>query len=139
MEKLADLNGKPNEPDQWRIGPDFAFVKLAKQPAPDRAAFNVIPGLYLPLSYVRILLGHDSTLGERGGRRLGYGSVGRYLSNKQFIDLTAHGLVGTVGITIDQLRNIVSGLMAGSSSVVVATDHSDESTAERQKRLRSWQ
>ena len=70
MEGLTKFGALPNRPDQWRIGPDFAFIKLAQDQAPDRAAFGMIPGLYLPLSYIRILLSDDSTLGERGGRRL---------------------------------------------------------------------
>jgi hypothetical protein len=137
MEDLTKFGTVPNSPDQWRIGPDFAFVKLAQDQAPDRAAFGMVPGQYLPLSYIRILLSDDSTLGERGGRRLGYGIVGRYLSNKQFIDLTAHGLVGTIGISLDQLKRVVDGLLDEGDSVVIASDHSDETTVERQRRLRS--
>jgi hypothetical protein len=48
LEDLTKLNNNPGEPDQWRIGPDFAFVKLAQTQEPDRAAFGMIPGLYLP-------------------------------------------------------------------------------------------
>lgn len=137
MEKLAMLNKGPECPDQWRIGPDFAFVKLAQDREPDRAAFGMVPGLYLPLSYVSVLLCDDTTLGDHGGRKLGYGSVGRYLSNKQFIDLVAHGLVGTVRISVEELRGVVDGLLNDGDSLIIATDHSSETTVERQRRLRS--
>jgi hypothetical protein len=137
MEKLTGLNQTSQEPDQWRIGSDCAFVKLAETRGSDSEAFGMIRGLYLPLSYVRILLDHDSTLGDRGGRRLGYGIVGRYLSNKQFIDLVAHGLMGTVGVSVAQLRRVVYGLLAEGDSLLIVADHSDETTIERQRRLRS--
>jgi hypothetical protein len=137
MRRLIELNLQPCEPDQWRIGPDFSFLKLAQDRAPDRTAFGMIPGMYLPLSYIDILLKDDMTLGPRGGRRLGYDTVGRYLSNKQFIELTAHGLVGTIGVSPDQVKNIVHELLNDNDSLVIAADHSNESTVERQRRLRS--
>ncbi len=137
LEELSKFNEEAAEPDQWRIGPDFAFLKLAHGLETDRVAFGMIPGLYLPLSYARILLRHDTTLGERGGRRLGYGTVSRYLSNKQFIDLAAHGLVGTIGISVSQLKRIVDGLLTEGDGIVIAADYSNETTVERQRRLRS--
>lgn len=137
MRGITKFNSQPGKPDQWRIGPDFSFLKLARDQTPDKAAFGMIPGIYLPLSYVDILLTDDMTLGPQGGRRLGYDTVARYLSNKQFIELTAHGLVGTVGVSVTQVKNIVYDLLNDDDSLVIATDHSNESTAERQRRLRS--
>ncbi|GFJ84935.1 hypothetical protein Phou_091150 [Phytohabitans houttuyneae] len=130
MDDLAKLNQQPSQPDDWRIGPDFGFLKLADTMAHETPADRLIRGLYLPSSYVGILLAQNRT-------RLGYDTVDRHLSNKQFIEFVAHGLVGTVGITVEQLQEIVNGLADAGDSVVVAEDHSDESTAERQRRLRS--
>ncbi|MDQ7911105.1 hypothetical protein RB614_42115 [Phytohabitans sp. ZYX-F-186] len=38
---------------------------------------------------------------------------------------------------MEQLQEIVNSLADAGDSVVIAEDHSDESTAERQRRLRS--
>jgi hypothetical protein len=130
MSDLAMLNQQPNHPDDWRIGPDFGFLKLADTMAHETPADRLVRGLYLPSSYVSILLAQDRT-------QLGYDTVDRYLSNKQFIEFVAHGLVGTIGITVERLHDIVNGLVDAGDSVVIAKDHSNENTAERQKRLRS--
>jgi hypothetical protein len=81
-------------------------------------------------SYVRILL-------AEGCSHLGYDTVGRYLSNQQFIDLVAHGLIGTVGVSVNQIRELVAGLLDLGGSLVIAKDASVETPAERQRRLRS--
>jgi hypothetical protein len=130
MDALAGLNHQPSQPDDWRIGPDFGFVKLTDTMAHETPADRLIRGLYLPSSYVGMLLAQGST-------RLGYDTVARYLSNKQFIEFAAHGLVGTIGVTVEQLQEIVNDLVDAGDSVAIAEDHSNESTAERQRRLRS--
>jgi hypothetical protein len=130
MEALTSINQKPSQPDDWRIGPDFGFLKLADADGRDTPADRLVRGLYLPSSYTRILLGQGRT-------RLGYGTGDRYLTNQQFIDLVAHGLVGTVGITATDLRRVVNGLIDAGGSVVIAKDYSEEATDERQRRLRS--
>jgi hypothetical protein len=61
--------------------------------AHETPADRLVRGLYLPSSYVGMLL-------TQGHTRLGYDTVARYLSNKQFIEFVAHGLVGTIGITV---------------------------------------
>jgi hypothetical protein len=56
----------------------------------------------LATRYVGILLARNHT-------RLGHDPVDRYLSNKQFVEFVAHGLVGTIGSTVEQLQDIVNG------------------------------
>ncbi|MER7007781.1 hypothetical protein ABT297_32720 [Dactylosporangium sp. NPDC000555] len=130
MERLAKLNRNPTRPHEWRIGPEFSFLKLAdikqKNVPPDR----LVNGLYLSTSYTRMLLAENLT-------RLGYDSVERHLSNQQFIDLVAHGLIGTVGVSVEQIRDIITGLLDNGESVVIAKDVSNETLTERQRRRRS--
>lgn len=96
----------------------------------DTAPDSMVRGMYLSSSYLRMLL-------ERQQASMGYATVGRYLTNKQFIDLVAHGLVGTIGVSAARLREIIRGLVAAGDSVVLAEDLGRENVSERQRRLRS--
>ncbi|GGK54864.1 hypothetical protein [Streptomyces flaveus] len=62
-------------------------------------------GTYIPLSYARVLLEDDCTLGPRGGRIFSYERANRYLVGSEFAELVKLRLVGTVGTSVEQLRD----------------------------------
>ena len=135
------LAGLIPQPVEWRLGSDPCFLKLAYWPqeANMRPAGDLTPGMYLPISYVRLLLEDDCTRGADPGRQariLGYEQVARYLSNKQFVDMVKFGLAGTVRVTADELRKVASERAESGQSVVVAIESSSETTRQRQIRLR---
>ncbi|RKR90542.1 hypothetical protein BDK92_4918 [Micromonospora pisi] len=142
LEELTRLSGTPERPAEWRLGKDPCFLKLAYWPAgyDSPSLKGLTPGMYLPVSYVRLLLADDCTLGSRTGsqaRLLGYDQVERHLVNTQFIELVKHGLTGTVGTSVTQLRNLVMRRVEEGRSVVLARESSNESNRERAKRTRS--
>jgi hypothetical protein len=140
LEKVAELGKDPAQPSEWRLGSDPCFLKLAHWPTDRRPVDGLAPGMYLPISYVRLLLDDDCTRGVRTNshaRLLGYDHVERYLVNTQFIDLVKHGLAGTVGTTADQLRSLVKDRITTGQSVMLATERSRESVSARQTRARS--
>jgi hypothetical protein len=139
MEKVAQLSRRPSRASDWRLGNDSCFLRLAYWPTedPDRRSVDPLaPGMYLPLSYVRLLLEDDCTLGPRGGRILGYKQVERHVINTQFVDLVTHGLAGTIGTSADQLRSLVEQRVRDGQSVVVGVESSRETAKERQQRTR---
>lgn len=92
--------------------------------------------MYLPVSYIRLLLDDDCTRGKRAGstaRMLGYEQVERHLTGTQFIDLVKHGLAGTIG---EQLHAMVKRRVSAGHSVVMAAESSEESVRARQARTR---
>jgi hypothetical protein len=140
LEKVAALSGSAVKPNEWRLGDDSCFVKLAYWP--DKVSGNALteltPGMYLPVSYVRLLLGDESTLGIRTdsqARILGYDRVERHLVGQQFVELVKHGLVGTIGVTPDELRELVSERSASGQSLMVGVE-SGESVRQREARSR---
>ena len=142
LEEVAKLSSPPTRPSDWRLGIDPCFVKLAYWPQETESlpTGGLAPGMYLPISYVRLLLEDDCTRGvQEGGtaRLLGYDQVERHLVSTQFVELVKHGLAGTVGTTVEQLRDLVRRRVNDGHSVVVATEHSGESAIERQRRTRS--
>jgi hypothetical protein len=63
--------------------------------------------------------------------------VDRYLVASQFVELVKHGLVGTVGTTVEQLREIVTSRARAGFSAVIGRERSWETPKERQRRGRS--
>ncbi|MFF3695027.1 hypothetical protein [Streptomyces sp. NPDC002221] len=141
LEETARLSSPPTQPSEWRLGSDPCFVKLAYWPQnTDRHPVQgLASGMYLPVSYIRLLLEDDCTRGKRTdstARVLGYDQVERHLTGTQFIDLVKHGLTGTVGTTREQLYALVKQRVSTGHSVVVATESSEESVRARQTRTR---
>lgn len=139
LQDVASLSRQPTAPDEWRMGGDACFLKLALWPSDtvDKPVDGLVPGMYLPLSYVRLLLNDDCTLGSRGGRQLGYEQVERHLVGTQFVELIKHGLAGTVGTTVESLRDLVDRRLADRRAVMLASERGSESSKERQTRARS--
>ncbi|WP_378736082.1 hypothetical protein [Nocardia brasiliensis] len=148
LEKVSSLSKPATKPDEWRLSSDACFLKLAYWPkSPEASSANradsLTPGMYLPVSYVRLLLANECTLSGRErddgtpGRMLGYQHVPRHLVSSQFIELIQHGLAGTVGVTVEQLRQIVDERVRAGHDTVLGREVSQESSQKRQSRLRS--
>ncbi|MFJ2838746.1 hypothetical protein ACIO52_25630 [Nocardia sp. NPDC087230] len=142
LEAVADLSKPASRPDDWRLGADACFLKLAYWPDRHSSRADLMaPGMYLPLSYVRLLLQDECTLSGRtrgdgtAGRMLGYPQVSRHLINSQFIELVQNGLVGTSGVTVEQVRGLVNERVRDGHSVVTGTERSPETARVRQKRV----
>lgn len=141
LEETASLSSPPARPSDWRLGNDSCFLKLAHWPqgAEGRPGQGLAPGMYLPVSYVRLLLQDECTRGRRkdsSARILGYDQVARHLTGTQFIDLVKHGLAGTVGTTRERLNDLVRKRVGTGHSVVMAAETSGESARDRQARVR---
>ena len=139
LEQVAKASLPAATPSDWRLGQDPCFLKVAYWPESANGALvpGVTPGMYLPLSYVRLLLEDDATLGPRQGRLLSYKRVERHLIGSQFIDLVAHGLVGTTAISREQLMSITAQRVQEGNSVTVAVEHSTETPKGRANRVRN--
>lgn len=93
--------------------------------------------MYVPLSYTRVLLEDDCTLGPRGGRIFSYERAAGYLVGSEFAELVKLGRVGTVGTSVEQLRDFGSQRAREGYSVMLGFETSDETPRERAARTRS--
>lgn len=139
--EVERLSKKPRKPSEWRLGRDSCFMKLAYWPEKEsqNATRELAHGMYLPVSYIRMLLDDDSTRGVRknsDARILGYRNVERHLVGRQFIELVTHGLVGTVGVSVEELRAFVRTRVAEGQSVMLGVESGTETGSARQKRVR---
>lgn len=134
LEETARLSKKAAKPSDWRLGRDSCFMKLAYWTDTDNLndSRELANGMYLPVSYIRMLLKGDSTRGA-----LGYDNVERHLVGKQFIELVTHGLVGTVGVTVEELHKFVYDQVITGQSVMLGVERSSETVHKREQRLRA--
>jgi len=80
----------------------------------------MIPGMYIPLPYWKVLLSSDSTLGKKGGRKISYSNVSRYINNTLFTELVQNGWVGSQVTDTDQITKQIQQSIAGGKSLVLA-------------------
>jgi hypothetical protein len=132
-----DLHVPPSSPEHWRVGHDWMYLKLARTRAMDPDSSDLIKGLYLPLSYLELLLVDDPVLGPRGACRLGYDTIDRYITSTLFIDLIKEGWIGSPPTSPKRLMALAQESLLARRSVVVAMDHSQETPRQRQSRSRS--
>lgn len=74
------------------------------------------------MTFLDELLADDSTLGPKGGRRLGYKNLGRYITTELFAKLVRKGWVGSRGVTTSSIKAFVGAALEGDRSVVMAEE-----------------
>ena len=85
-----------DSPQTWRLSSHGCLLKLVRQPREfDPRSNRLLAGMYLPLEYLDELLAYDSTLTDRGARRLGCNTIDRYITNGLFVALVRQGWIGT--------------------------------------------
>jgi hypothetical protein len=134
LEAVAELSSRPVRPHDWRLGNDPCFLKLAHWPDNRELGLELAPGMYLPLSYARMLLADGCTSGRGNSRIVGPETIERYLVGTQFIELVKHGLAGTVGTTVEQLRNFGAQRAQQGHGLVVVAESGSETLRQRQNR-----
>ena len=122
MEEFQEKNVtlKDATANDFRLNNEFFYFKLCQSQIKNPLATEMISGMYLPLSYWKILLNSDITLGERGGRLLSYSNVKRYITNTFFIELVQDGWVGSQLSDTEAVTQIIQEAIAGNRSVILA-------------------
>lgn len=141
MERLSQLNLAPQRHDDWRLGRDYCYLKLChtrtESGVVDPTNVELLPGLYLPLSYVRLALLDERVRGPNRGRYLGYDRVERHITNTLFLELAKEGWIGSCGMTSEELMEIANGSLTAGHELLLAIDYSPETPKQRIQRQRS--
>ncbi|GEB52694.1 hypothetical protein [Streptomyces cacaoi] len=138
LDVVSGISLTPEAARDWRLSSDHCFIKLAHWAEDDFAGDGApTSGMILPVPYVRLLLQDPATATSGRGRLLGYQQVERYLTNTQFIQLVQDGFVGSVGVDIETLRDIVDERVEQGNGVMLAAEDSRETPAERRRRNHS--
>lgn len=123
MDKLLGIlrsYGPNNHPDGFRLNENPFFLKLCPRIVFQPDDVGLVPGMYLPLDYWKVLAVHPSLKGPRGGLRVTYDNVGRHFDNTEFIKLVAKAWVGTNINQSAVLRDVVREVIETGKAIAIA-------------------
>ena len=89
----------------FRLSAAACWLKLCDPQPRLRDPSELIRGMYLAREHFEKLL--ETCRGPRGGVRLSYENVSRYLSNTIFIELVRDGWIGSSGVGTQQVRELI--------------------------------
>lgn len=123
MEKIISkvaTNSLPKHKNAFRFSCNPFFLKFCPRRVfnPDDKALT--PGMYLSLDHWKLIEKSRDICGPRGGKRLTYSNVGRYLNNTSFIEIVRNAWVGTTPDQSRVLEKLLEELIKGERAVVLA-------------------
>lgn len=123
MDRLLEIlhsYSNNNHRDGFRLNENPFFLKLCPRIVFQPDDIGLIPGMYLPLDYWKVLSVHPSLRGPRGGLRVTYENVERYFDNTDFIKLVAKAWVGTNTNQSAVLKNVIREVIETGKAIVIA-------------------
>lgn len=106
--------------DGFRLTENPFFLKLCSRLVFNPDDISLVPGMYLPLDYWKLLEQHDGIKGPRGGRRVTYENVGRHFDNSAFITVVAKAWVGTTPRQSAVLKKAIRQTLETGKAVAIA-------------------
>lgn len=104
----------------FRLTDNPFFIKLCPRIVFNPENIGLVPGMYLPLDYWKLLEKHPGIKGPHGGLHVTYENVGRHLDNSAFATVVAKAWVGT---TINQsavLKEVIRQTLETGKAVAIA-------------------
>lgn len=127
MDRLLQiLQGCPanDHRDGFRLNETPFFLKLCPRIVFKPDDVGLVPGMYLPLNYWKLLAKHPDIEGPKKGLRVTYDNAGRYFDNTEFINLVAKAWVGTNASQSSVLRDVIREVIQTGKAVVLAIKNS---------------
>jgi len=109
-----------SSPKHFRLNGEFFYFKLCAATLEDPLSTKMIPGMYFPLQYWKMLLSSNDILGERGGKKISYSNVSRYLNNTLFVELVQNGWIGSQLSNTDIITEQIQHSISGGKSIILA-------------------
>ncbi len=107
-------------PQSFRLYPDPFHFKFCRSEVDEPASAEMIPGIYVPLTYLIRFQDSDIARGPRKGVYIGEDNIGRNYSNTLFIELVRNGWVGSYDLSTDGLKKVFHELIATGRSTILA-------------------
>lgn len=130
---LAKIGACPanDSPDGFRLIENPFFLKLCPRLIFNPDDIGLVPGMYLPLDYWKLLELHPGIKGPRGGLRITYDNVGRHFDNSSFTSIVAKAWVGTTPAQSVVLKEAIRQTLETGKAVAIAVKpkKSDRSAA----------
>jgi hypothetical protein len=122
---LGAKSQPPPTLNEYRLNPGIFYFKLCPAVTFDPTSTEMIKGMYAPLDYWEILIKSPAIIGKKGGKRITYENVGRYLNNTFFIELVQGGWIGSKIIQKNVITNVIQEAIEGKKSVILAAKISE--------------
>lgn len=114
--------------NDFRLNDEFFYFKVCPAKIREPISTKMIPGMYLPLSYWKVLLSSMETLGKKGGRLISYNNVKRYINNTLFTGLVQNGWIGSQVSNTELITQQIQESITGNKSVILANYTRNESS-----------
>lgn len=101
----------------FRLFGQACWVKLCNSTARVEDSMELVKGMYLAREHFVELL--DKCKGPRGGTRLGYDNVSRYINNTMFTQLVKDGWIGTRDTGTAELEKVVVTVLESRRALVL--------------------
>lgn len=124
MDRMRRVDGLcgPAPDDDFRLHSEACWIKLCDPSSTVENPESLIRGMYLPRVYFKGFIESSKSLGPKGGRRIGWDNVDRYLNNTHFIEMVKAGWIGTHGEASKHLAGIVQEGLHSRKSVVIGAE-----------------
>ncbi len=110
----------PSNRDEYRFTENPFFIKLCPRIILDPDNVDLTPGMYFSRDHWRFLEVDTDLVGPRGGHKITYQNMRRYLNNTQFADLVQNAWVGTTPAQSSMLEAIISEILQEGKAVIIA-------------------
>lgn len=106
--------------DGYRLTANPFFLKLCSRLVFNPDDIGLVPGMYLPLDYWKLLVQSPGIPGPRGGLRVTFENAGRHFDNSSFTSIVSKAWVGTTPSQSDVLREAIRQTIETGKAVAIA-------------------
>lgn len=104
----------------YRLTENPFFLKLCSRLVFNPDDVGLVPGMYLPLDYWKLLVQNPGIQGPRGGLRVTFENAGRHLDNSSFTTIVSKAWVGTTPSQSDVLKEAIRQTLETGKAVAIA-------------------
>jgi hypothetical protein len=106
--------------DGFRLTENPFFLKLCPRLVFNPDDVGLVPGMYLPLGYWKLLESDAGIKGPKGGLRITYDNAKRYFDNTSFTTVVAKAWVGTTPSQSQVLQDVIRTTLETGKAVTIA-------------------
>lgn len=119
---LATIQACPADTshDGYRLTENPFFLKLCSRLVFNPDDIGLVPGMYLPLDYWKLLVQSPGIPGPRGGLRVTFENAGRHFDNSSFTTIVSKSWVGTTPSQSDVLKEAIRQTLETGKAVAIA-------------------
>src|SRR5690606_35783714 len=96
------------------------FLKLCPRLVFNPDDVGLVPGMYLPLDYWKLLENDPGIKGPKGGLRITYDNAKRHLDNTAFTTVVSKAWVGTTPSQSQVLQDVIRATLGTGKAVAIA-------------------